>query len=274
MTRYETGIGCAAGLPRMRIAACGLALALAAAASTPASAASLNGWQKTVTKLAKSLTAGMNSDRGFTVDYNANFADLDYAVILAPAPDGNTSSLNIVAKCPYNAADVIVTQGGEIPGFQKSGTFKFGASAKVPSDFFAVKALGAAKAGLSINRKKDVQYDFQDIALEQITEDAALQAVNKPACLAKLGRRDKVFVVRGHFVMRLLMAQAKDNAFDLNAELASSATTDPAKVGFDVGWTGKETWSLKQKAARPWFRIVGMLTKEPDGKFDFAVSKH
>lgn len=245
------------------------AVAVVTLCATPAGADNLNGWQRTVVKIAKSLTEGFDSDRGFSVEYNSKFADLDYGSVLAPSRDGKTSSMNIITRCTYDRAQLVTTSGADLPSFAKSGSFSFGAKASIPADFFATKALRSAGANLNVSRKKDVSYDFQDLSVGQLTEAAALAAVNSPACLAQLGHRDRIFIVRGQLNMRLTMAQTRHGDFSLGAEVVTN-TKDPERVGFDVSWSSKDDWVLNQKKPRPWFRVVGMMQRGPGGKFDFV----
>lgn len=233
----------------------------------------LNGWQKLMVSIAARLSRGLDAEQGFTVEYNSSFADLDTAVILAPAAGGQRSSLNIITKCGYDATNLITTRGTDVPTFDESGNFKFGANATSPPNFIT-DGLANAKAGLALDRGKTTRYAFEDIAVRQLTQVATQAAVNAPACLRDLDGIDRIFVVRGYLVMRLTVEQTRQRAgsAELGVSLGRVVAIDAAKVGFDTTWSSNRDWRLRQKMARPWFRIVGKMERALNGRFRFVPS--
>ncbi len=252
---------------RLLVAVGACALAFSGTASAQSVAKELNGWQKMMLAVADTLTRGVETD-GFIVDYTSDFSAISYGTVLAPGPDPTRSSMSIVGRCAVTDAMVEHTPGNPFPAGQASGDFTLGANASAPPGFL-VRALQAVSVGLKLDRKKSIHYALDDISIDQVRETELSELIRSPACVREFNNRRRVYLVRGHYLMQLNMSQGRSASAALEGSAAMSRTNsaDPAKVGFNVGWNGRNDWKIEQKAARPWFRIVARAERQPDGSY-------
>lgn len=237
-------------------------------AQTPRSA--IGDWHKLVSGVAKELTSNEQSDQ-FLFEYNSRFADVAVGTILRPVRGGRSSSMSVIGRCKFDSDDIDTDSAYTIPASATEGEFSLSARGSTPPSFL-VRALGGARAGLSLSRERSLSYAFEDVALKQVSETDLENRLNSSSCKNQFGGQRVVFVVRGSLQMKLGIAQSNKRASEisLGADLVKTDLNDAAKVGFDVGWNSSNEWKIEQKAARPWFRIVTKMVRQPDGTYEIA----
>lgn len=231
----------------------------------------IGSWHRLMQTLADELTRGIGSGQGFAVDYNSNFNDIEIGTIIAPASGNpNASSLNLIGKCDISTG-INETDGDDLPTGTASGEFNFSASGSAPPSFLT-RALQSVSIGLRLERRRTLAYSFTDIRVRQVYETDFDRIMATPECVAQFNNRPVVFVIRGNYLMKLSMAQGESmsSGIEANAAYGTTATSDNARVGFNVSWNRRGDWKIEQKQARPWFRIVAKLERQPDGTYRVA----
>lgn len=217
---------------------------------TQAKADSMNEWQRLVTKIAQFLTGNDSYDNSWKVEYNSKFNNIQPGSVLQSLSNG--SGMNVISKkCSIKTPDIITTSATSFGTAYDTGNIGFSAGATIPE--FMSNSLASANVGLSVNKNKQVNYEFNNIEIQQIDESSALETINSPLCFNSIKHRSEVYMVRGVLVMQLSMSQGIKKEGEVVANLT---TIRAAKVGFDVAWDNNTNWQLVQTEARPWFRIV------------------
>jgi len=223
----------------------------------------LSGWHATMLNIAGELTRGIDSDN-FAVEYNSSFGGIEYGTILAPSNRGAFSSLNIIGRCRFAEEDVITVESSPFPSGGEQGGFNLGGGFNAPGFLSSV----AGFFGFRIQKKKTINYSFEDISVTQISEFALDQEVADPKCQRQFNRRSAVYVVRGNYNMQLNLSQGKSSEVGLTVDgYRSKNYADRAKRGFNVGFNSNKDWKISQKKARPWFRIVTRYVRQADGSY-------
>lgn len=218
--------------------------------NTELKADSLNEWQKQVTKIAIFLTGNEQIDNTWKVEYNSKFNNIQPGSVLQALPNG--SGMNVISKkCSIKDPDLISTEATNFGTAVEAGNFAFSTAALLPD--FLSGSLAAANAGLRVDKSKTINYEFNNITVQQIDEATAIEMINSTACLNSIKHRSDVYMVRGVLNMQLSMSQGLGSDSNLGLSLK---TINASKVGFNVGWQNQTAWLMEQNQPRPWFRIV------------------
>lgn len=227
-------------------------------------------WHRTVEEIGSQLTREQSRNGEFIVEYNSKFGDVSPGIILEPA-GRRSSSLDIVTKCDAQQAQLIRTSGNDFGVATGSRNISFESSGSAVPPFLNA-ALSSLKAGLSLDRKRAVSLSISDISMDQLSQVESTRIVNSDRCLRDLveSQKREVFLVRGLISMRMNFSQTSSgtSAAQLNAE----AEKNLSAVNFKGKVDSDNNWSLEQKTARPWFRIVSRYTYNSDKK-KFELSR-
>lgn len=220
-------------------------------------------WHKTVTNLGKTLTTESSQNGEWLVEYNSKFSGFKIGTLLSPlTKKGGGSTLNVVKTCSIDNKVLSETNGQDFGATDLSGSLDFSTKGSAIPPFIS-DSLSSLKAGLALNRTNSVKFSFDETKIQQLEESDAADILNQASCFQKIKYRKVLYLVRGILLTRLNVSQGSTTGLSADADVV--AAKDIAQLGFLGKYGRNNSWSLQQKEARPWFRIVSKYVLNNSG---------